>query len=257
MASVRNSLTSLLSVLAPLALVGLLACSDDGNGGSGTGNNAAPGGGSLTTLEGTWEADYAQSGGGSAPATIELSRTLFSLRIGDITLRADAQGPLFAGQVLRDFGDGPVAAPKLAASISRKSAEVGSLGAIPLPLTGGLRIDSGRADTFCQSTLVDGSIAASCGDIDNFGYLMPGSAAKGTASGVRISRSDSSFGDLGGTWQIGLSGGGSCTASFVQSTVTATCLDASTHTGSFTVAFEGNRASGSTSEGIEFVAVRK
>lgn len=243
--------------LLPVLACAVLACSDSNSPGTGTSNLPPPGGGSVGTLEGTWQADYASTSGGSPPVTLILSRSTFSLRVGDITLRAEAQGPQFAGQVLGDEGQGPQPIERFDATIARKSAEVGTLGAIPLPLTGGLRIDSGRADSFCQSTLVDGSIAASCGDIDDFGYLMPGSARKGTASGVRVSKSDSSFGDLGGTWQIGLSGGGSCTASFVQATVTATCVGADTHTGSFTIAFEGNRASGSTNEGVEFVAVRQ
>ncbi len=245
------------SFVALSFIVALAACSDSGNGGTGVSNLPPSGGGTVSTLEGTWQADYARSDGGAAPVTIVLSRTEFSLRVDDITLHASAQGSQLAGEVLRDRGDGPERIPQLDATISRKSAEVGTLGAIPLPLAGGLRIDSGRADTFCQSTLVDGSITAGCGDIGDFGYLMPGSARNGTASGVRLSRSESSFGDLGGTWQVSLSGGGSCTASFVQATVTATCLDADTHTGQFTIAFEGNRASGSTNEGIEFVALRQ
>lgn len=257
--SPRSALMGAAPFAFAFAVVGLLACGDDGNAGTGgsTLGSGPGGGGTLSTLEGTWEADEADAKGGAPRVSITLSRTLFSLRIDDVVLRAEAQGPLFAAEVQQDRGQGPETVPDMQASISRKSAEVGTLGAVPLPLTGGLRIDSGRADTFCQSTFVDGSISASCGSIDDFGYLMPGGARNGTASGVRISRSDSSFGDLGGTWQFGLSGGGNCTASFVQATVTATCFGAATHTGSFTIAFEGNRASGSTNEGIEFVVLRK
>ena len=240
--------------LASAALLATSACGDDGNAGAGSNGPGTVGGnGSISSLTGTWQADYAKAGGGAAPVTLVLSPTEFSLRIDNLLLHADAQGQQFAAAARNASQPN---GPELDATISRKSAEVGSLGAIPLPLTGGLRIDSGRADTFCQSTFVDGSIQASCGDIDGFSYLMPGSARGGTASGVRVSQSASSFGDLGGTWTFGLSGGGNCTASFVRATVTASCLHADTHTGSFTIAFDGNRASGSTSEGIEFVAVR-
>jgi hypothetical protein len=244
--------------LAVCVMSALLAgCGDSGSsGGAGGATGVGPGAGTptITTLAGVWTADETRATGLPA-VTVELGGGLFSLRIGEITLRASANGPSFDGVVLVDRGAGLQRA--LGATITRKSAESGTLGAIPLPLTGGLRIDSGDPTAFCQSVFVDGSITANCADSADLGYLLPGSAARGSANGVRLSKAASAFGDFGGTWSVQLSGGGSCTASFVGNTVSASCLRADTHTGSFTITFDGDSASGSTSEGIEFVATRQ
>ena len=150
----------------------VLACSgDSGGGGTGaTGVGGTNGGGlpgnAPTTLSGTWTG-RAEGATGEPGVTIVISGSQFSMRVYNGALDVNAEGEGFHARILEDDGQASDQA-----TVSRKSPEIGNLGAIPLPLAGGLRVQGAEAGQLCQSTLVDGGVTANCGEVDA-GYIMP------------------------------------------------------------------------------------
>jgi hypothetical protein len=250
--------------------VSLLACGGDDNtgGDGGTGGSSGFANPANSPLAGTWRANQTEDPA-STDAVIVLSANELTISLPPvgyaplgIVISARGDGNLFVATLENfDFtydGSSPKLEPTVyTAPITRTTAANLDLGQIPLPIAGGLKIESSPGHS-CQYTLADGAATASCIGLErSYAYLLPKSAGHGTANGVRTSTAPSIFGTLGGNWRFNGAGGSQCVASFTGSTVTVTCEQASSYNGSFTITFDGNQASGSTSEGIEFVAYKQ
>lgn len=129
------------------------------------------------------------------------------------------------------------------------------LGALPFDLAGRWRlgnlVETGSA---CESTLKPLEFDAHCNDVRAPGWI--GDLADGRISGTKRVELASMFGQLGGQWELVFSRGGSCTAHIEHTTLGITCQGTGRLDGASMITINGNTASGFTSRGIEFSAVR-
>jgi hypothetical protein len=130
-------------------------------------------------------------------------------------------------------------------------------GIFPLSLGGSwLFTGSGSgSSTQCQATIGTPQLVASCTGTYDFPEPLPNSL-NGTIIGTRMKTLTSVFGDLGGQWHLTGSGGGTCDAVFQGNTLSVTCANADSFTGQASITFCEGVASGSTSDGVEFSALR-
>jgi hypothetical protein len=191
----------------------------------------------VTSLVGTWELAGAV---GSAPqGTLLLTSSRLSINLGGdgFDLKVDGT-PTFSWV---DHG----ASPSITATHTNGSFNGGAL---PLGI-GGDWTFSGTTGGSCSASLQSASFVGDCAGV---GYGSPIDLNR-HAIATRIKQLDSAFGDLGGTWTVSDSNGGSLMATLQGATVRATLSSG----GGITVTFGDGMASGTTDSGAEFSARRQ
>ena len=131
-----------------------------------------------------------------------------------------------------------------------------AFGAIPLDLSGTWKArNAGASDGLgCDGVLSPNDASAVCTGT-RFPIWMDGyNPGAGTATVTKEATAPSMFGDLGGTWRVTFSKGGSCTFRFERSSFSADC---GPELGGATITFSGSTASGSSTSGYEFSAHRR
>ena len=110
--------------------------------------------------------------------------------------------------------------------------------------------------THCQAQIAAPTLTAGCVGTSDFPEPFPDSL-NGSITGTRTQTLPSLFGDLGGTWHVTDGASGTCDATFHGNTFSVLCANAGVFTGEATLTFCDGVASGSTSDSIEFSALRQ
>jgi hypothetical protein len=223
--------------------------------GCGISNTSGQGSSSPGDLSGVWDGAGTLYGARASYVTVTIDRNHFKVENAKGVLTALADGDSFwvtwqrAGAPLSTFW------------LERMAPSAFSLGAFPIDLSGDWAAvgDSANADTACIASLGP-DVSGACLNVGSKSQLprwLP-DPSNGAFAGKRTSTAASVFGDLGGSWQIAFSGGGTCNASFVGGSVDLACGDdPRLGFGSLHVDVMGSTLSGYTSNGIEFSAQRR
>jgi hypothetical protein len=127
------------------------------------------------------------------------------------------------------------------------------LGAIPFNVSGEWFLSATGTPSGCTLAVNAEQALLGCGDANGPSWLP--SPRWSSISGPKAESLPSMFGDLGGLWLLkGLNS--SCDVRFEGSTIGGVCRGRS-ETTTFNVTFDGDSASGSSSEGLEFSAQRR
>ncbi|MBI3200546.1 MAG: hypothetical protein HYZ29_03315 [Myxococcales bacterium] len=227
------------------------ACS---SGGSQSGGGTGPGGSS--SLGGTWDVVGTRLNAKPLAGKLVVDADHLAVVIGSDSFSAMRDKDRFV--VAAGFG-GTARALTItpsATSVSNPGDPPVSLGAIPFDVSGSWFV-AGASDStnFCSWSLGASKAVAECGSV---GFLPTwiGRPSNASANAQRKSSLASIFGDLGGEWHVALSTGGTCTARFEGSKISASCSGAGEFDGSFELLFDGDVASGSTDRGLELSAKR-
>jgi hypothetical protein len=141
---------------------------------------------------------------------------------------------------------------------TRQAGEAVALGAMPLPIDGTWTLAAGdNAARSCATSLSKAAFGIRCQGVSDLSdWEGPGALAL-----THVAQAASMFGDLGGTWRgtkvLRDSPESACELRFEGSKVTLTCTKLRLFTGTLSVSFDGNRASGSTDTGLEFAGTRR
>jgi hypothetical protein len=126
---------------------------------------------------------------------------------------------------------------------------------LPLELGGVWNFEAG--DDSCHATVSGGGLTAGCDGRHSRSFAIHDFPdIGGSVTGQRVQDLDSSFGALGGRWQLTTNRRETCTATFSGDTFSADCSNTSELAGGVTVVFAGDIVSGTLTSGIEFSAVR-
>jgi hypothetical protein len=233
------------SMLAVIAVGAMGACSSS-SGGSGVASSSggSSGTGSILgggALDGTWDVVVTNPKTGSeATGSITISPSLFAMSFEKFELN----GALNAGVPDITYNTEGTT-KKLGATLSQAAFDTGAL-SYPL---GGDWVLKGESQEGCTASIKVPTMSLEC---DRLPSLLR-SGIEGTSSAQRVSTLPSSFGELGGKWNV-LVPDATCEATFEGSTFTAKCSDS---TDALTMTFSGDTASGSLADRVEISAKRR
>jgi hypothetical protein len=175
---------------------------------------------------------------------ITISPTLFAMSFGDF----DLNGALNGGEpdvTTRADGENR----RLAVSLSQQTFDTGALS---FPIGGTWTM--GEPNRQCTAAVKVPTMSLDCGSVsipENIDRWL-----EGTSTAQRTSTKPSSFGELGGTWNV-LAPRGRVEVTFEGSVFTAKGFDDGVETGTVTMTFDGGTASGTISDGVELSAKRR
>lgn len=139
--------------------------------------------------------------------------------------------------------------------VTHTSAAVG-LGVIPLALGGTWEFDDPQSGATCSAALSDASFLGQCFGL--YGQPRGFPSLNATVVATRTSALPSSFGALGGTWQLTSDGGGACVVTISGSSLKASCAGThSTLDGTLDFTLGDNVGSGISNLGLELSATRQ
>ena len=218
--------------------------------------NCGPNSPAPTSIAGTWDVQGSQMNEMPFEATVLIDDSHFTFAVTGGSSRSSltfsSAGNTISLVWLAEPNDAPVNIVT-----TRASAPLAQ-GILPLPL-GGLWTFAGSepgTPTHCQAQIAAPMLTAGCVGTSDFPEPFPRSL-NGSITGTRMQTLPSLFGDLGGTWHVTDQGSGSCDASFHGNTASVLCTNAGLFTGEATLTFCDGVASGSTSDGVEFSALRQ
>jgi hypothetical protein len=226
--------------------------------GSGSGGAAASaqGDGGARSLEGTWDVVGTQYAGQPTSATVTISPSELQVITHGGSFLAVLQGDTFAVAWTYPYAHLGYPLPVVTNTFdAARTPGAGTAGIIPLPLFGDWQLLSQRANG-CGATLSPTRLSGSC-NLVGPGPVWAPSIEDGQLNATRTEPLGSIFGDLGGSWTVALSGGGSCSVRVEGATITSQCNDAQLATGTFSFSYDQTTAHGVTSQGIEFTAQRR
>ncbi len=221
-----------------------------GAGGTGTGATSNTGGSptGTDTLAGTWDY-WVSTDSGLTSGTIEIApdRFRFTVDVEESEFRYwDDAGTL--GAVYNDSSDGSIL------DVTRTVAPLNT-GALALSLGGSWIFSETFGTAQCAITLQQETFTWTCDGVGGT-YWSPSPSTD--LVGTRTRPLESMFGDLGGEWLVSEpSPGPSCTITFEGATFTADCTAAPNLSGSVTIGFSGNTASGTVTPSGEISALRQ
>jgi hypothetical protein len=239
-------LPSMLAVIA----VGVIGACSSSSGGSGVASSSSGGSSGTGTilgggaLDGTWDVVITNpKTGGEASGSITISPSLFAMSFEKFELN----GALNAGVPDITYNtDGET--KKLGATLSQVAFDTGAL-SYPI---GGDWVLKGESQEGCTANIKIPTMSLECDRTPS--PLRSG--IDGTSSAQRVSTLPSSFGELGGKWNV-LVPDATCEATFEGSTFTAKCSEAGREKGTLTMTFSGDTASGSITDAVEISAKRR
>jgi hypothetical protein len=226
------------------AAAALASCGSTSSGGAGPTSSSS--GGTIVggTLDGTWDVVVTTASGNESRGTLTISPTLFSMSFGDFDLNAALNGG--APDVTRRVnGD----TRKMSVSVAQGPFDTGALS---FPLGGAWTI--GEPQGRCTADVKAPTMSLDCGSIS-----LPENVdrwVEGQSTAQRTATLPSSFGELGGTWNV-IAPRGRVEAKFEGSVFTAKGFDDGDETGTVTMTFDGATASGSITDGTEVAAKRR
>lgn len=234
-------------LVLPLLLSALSAAScSSSTGGSSSGTSGSPTGTPLGggALDGTWDVTVTTPTGTEHKGTVTISPTLFAMSFGDF----DLNGALNNGLPDVTSKNG-TRTSKVAVIVNQQTFDTG---AFSYPIGGSWTIgDTGKS---CAADIKIPTMSLNCPQIslpENVDYWV-----EGASTAQRTSTLPSSFGELGGTWNV-IAPKGNVEVTFQNNVFTAKGFDGGQETGTVTMSFDGGRASGTISDGTEIAANRR
>jgi hypothetical protein len=221
------------------------------------GGSPSPGAAGGTSLAGEWRLVGQYNGGEPTRGTLRLGEAEFSLVVTQgarnvIDISATVDGGTKASVTVTEGGE------VTRISGRREGGSETNLGAMPLPLGGEwalAAVDAGdEGPRGCVATL--STDAPSFGCVRTAGVLDWAAPSDPTIEHTETA--PSMFGDLGGTWTVSDlgSGGSACVVRFEGNALAVECANLAELAGGLAITFDGDVASGSSRDGLEFSATR-
>jgi len=241
------------AILGFVVAVGVMAlgCASSKDG-DGPGGAQGPGGGQAAgSLQGTWDVVGSRLGlQNQMSFVVTLQPSSFAVVTSHGSLNALISG---TGATI----DVEESSPRQVVATHSGRGQL-NLGALPVDISGNWMLASTPADgSSCSWSLGAGTVSGSCTDAD-FDLDWAPDPGTGTMTGSRTRVVQSIFGDLGGEWTVTFSEGASMTAIFEGNTLSLSGSEALGGRVSWiNLSFDGNTASGTGSDSIEFSAQRR
>ena len=202
-------------------------------------------------LEGVWDVTGSTPGSALVTGVVEISATRFHVEFqpSSLTMTIDANGSILTAWAEDAFTGTDITTTRAPIAFDT--------GAIPLPLGGMWAFTSPMANdtTQCTGNLSPTAFQGGC----NKSVSVPGGfpSLRGSAQANKTTVLPSSFGDFGGRWEFTGDSSG-CTATFEQSTASWKCpIPGKGFGGQATIEFTDTTASGTSSEGLQFSALKR
>jgi hypothetical protein len=232
------------------AVLALASCGGSSSGGVGPSSSSGGSSGTGTILgggafDGTWDVVITNpKTGRETTGTVTIGPALFAMSFESFELN----GALNAGVPDITYKDRGTTR-KIDATLAQAPLDTG---AFSYPI-GGDWVLKGENGDGCTASMKVPTMSLECPDVPS--PLRAG--IEGTSSAQRVSTLASSFGELGGKWNV-LVPNGTCDATFEGSNLTATCkASSSSEATELTMTFDGNAASGSVGSSVEISAKRR
>jgi hypothetical protein len=203
------------------------------------------------SLAGIWDVTGAEPGSAPTTGTIEISATTFKVEFApsSLTMIIQAGGSVVTAWEKDAFNG---------TDISTTHSDIAfDTGALPLPIGGMWAFTSPTAgdSTQCTGNLSPSAFNAGCNSsVSGRPGVVP--SMRGSAIANKSTTLPSSFGDFGGKWEFTGDASG-CAATFEQNTVSWKCPKSGGFGGSVEITFTATTASGTSSTGVQFSALKR